>query len=123
MPTDRLSEALQRFYKLQKELEAEIDRLLQEKREQFHYHLERGKVRFEQGMRTLHKRKRISEWYYLRHAEIRHLVSAPVIYSLFFPFLAMDIAVTLYQHICFRLYGIPLVRRSDHIVMLWKRCG
>lgn len=117
MPTDRLTEALERFYKLQKELEAEIDRLLQEKREQFHYHLERGKVRFEQGMRALHKRKRISAWRYLTHAQVKHIISAPIIYSVFFPFLALDIAVTIYQHICFRLYGIPLVRRSDHIVI------
>jgi len=117
MPTDRLNEALERFYKLQKDLEAEIDRLLQEKREQFRYHFERGKVRFEQGMLALHKRKRIGVWRYLRQARLRHIVSAPIIYSIFFPFLALDIAVTLYQHICFRLYGIPLVRRSDHVVI------
>ncbi|TCK18967.1 hypothetical protein DFR30_2256 [Thiogranum longum] len=117
MPTDRLNEALERFYKLQRELEVEIDRLLQEKREQFHYHLERGKVQFEQGMRALHKRKRISAWQYLTHARLRHVISAPIIYSVFFPFLALDIAVTIYQQICFRLYGIPLVRRSDHIVI------
>ena len=117
MPSDRLNEALERFYKLQKDLEAEIDRLLQEKREQFRYHLERGKVRFEQGMRALHKRKRVSVWNYLRHARLRHVISAPIIYSVFFPFLALDIFVTIYQHICFRLYGIPLVRRSDHVVI------
>ncbi len=117
MPSDRLNEALERFYKLQKDLEAEIDRLLQEKREQFRYHFERGKVRFEQGMRALHKRKRIGVWRYLRHARLRHVISAPVIYSVFFPFLALDIFVTIYQHICFRLYGIPLVRRSDHVVI------
>ena len=117
MPSDRLNEALERFYKLQKDLEAEIDRLLQGKREQFRYHFERGKVCFEQGMRALHKRKRIGVWRYLRHARLRHVISAPIIYSVFFPFLALDIFVTIYQHICFRLYGIPLVRRSDHIVI------
>ena len=103
--------------RLQRELEAEIDRLLQEKREQFHYHLERGKVRFEDSMRALHKRQRIGVWKYLTHARLRHIISAPIIYSVFFPFLALDIAVTIYQQICFRLYGIPLVRRSDHIVI------
>jgi len=117
MPTDRLNEALERFYKLQKELEAEIDRLLQEKREQFQYHLERGKVRFEQGMRALHKRKRIGAWSYLRHARLGHVLSAPITYSIFFPLLALDLTATIYQHICFRIYGIPLVHRSDHMAI------
>lgn len=116
-PTDRLNEALERFYALQKELEAEIDRLLQEKREQFHYHLERGRVRFEQGMRALHRRKRIGVWRYLRSARLKHILSAPIIYSVVVPFLALDFFVTVYQHTCFRLYGIPRVRRSDHIAI------
>jgi len=117
MPSDRLNEALERFYKLQAELEAEIDRLLQEKREQFQYHLDRGKVRFEQGMRALHKRKRIGAWSYLRHARLGHVLSAPLSYSVFFPLLALDIIASTYQHICFRIYAIPLVRRSDHIAI------
>ncbi|HHJ12967.1 MAG TPA: hypothetical protein ENJ79_01115 [Gammaproteobacteria bacterium] len=117
MPTDKLNEALERFYALQRELEAEIDRLLAEQRRQFHYHLERGRVVFEQGMRALHRHKKTAILRYLREARIGHVLSAPVIYSVFFPFLFLDVAVTLYQHVCFRIYGIPLVRRRDHIVI------
>jgi hypothetical protein len=33
------------------------------------------------------------------------------------PFLLIDLWVSIYQHICFRIYGIPRVRRADYIVI------
>lgn len=44
-------------------------------------------------------------------------MTAPVIYGLFFVFLLADICATFYQFTCFPVYGIPKVRRGDHIVM------
>lgn len=45
------------------------------------------------------------------------IVTAPFIYLCFIPTLAMDILVTLYQRVCFPLYGIPLVTRRDYVVI------
>jgi hypothetical protein len=90
---------------------------LKEKRAQFHYHLERGKVSFEQGMKALQKRQRTGIWHYLRTTPISHLLSAPVIYGVIIPFLVLDLAVTIYQQVCFRIYHIPLVRRSDYLIL------
>jgi len=112
-----LDDLLDRMHRLQAELEAEIDALLKEKREQFRYSLERGKVRFEQGMMALQRRRRISVWRYLRAARLGHILTAPIIYSVFIPFVLLDIIFTFYQHICFRVYGIPLVRRADYFVV------
>lgn len=53
---------------------------------------------------------------YLRRAKLRHVVTAPIIYSVLFPMLLMDLFVTVYQYICFPLYGIPRVRRKDYFV-------
>ncbi len=117
MDKPSIEDILNRLHALQAELEAELDRRLTEKREQFHYRLERGKVRFEESMLALQKRHRVGAWQYLREARIGHILTAPVIYAVFLPFLLLDIAVTVYQHICFRVYGIPLVRRSDYIVI------
>jgi len=56
-------------------------------------------------------------WRYLREARLRHVLTAPVIYSLIVPFLLLDAAITIYQHVCFRAYAIPRVPRSDFIVI------
>jgi hypothetical protein len=117
MSGTNLDELLARLNSLHRELEAEIDKLLQEKREQFQYTLQKGKVRFANSVKSFQKSLKISSWEYLRSARPSHILSAPVIYSLIIPFALLDALVFVYQHICFRLYGIPLVRRSDYIVI------
>lgn len=43
------------------------------------------------------------------------IITAPVIYSLLIPALIMDLFVQVYQDICFPVYGIGKVKRSDYI--------
>jgi hypothetical protein len=51
-------------------------------------------------------------------AQSRPLVAltAPLIYAGWIPFLLLDLFVTLYQAVCFPIYGIPRVRRADYLV-------
>lgn len=44
------------------------------------------------------------------------ILSSPVIYGCILPFLLLDVAVALYQLVCFPIYGIPRVRRSDYLI-------
>ena len=108
---------LARLHEVQCELDRELDRLLEEGREQFRYTLRRGKVVFDQGMRRLHRRQRTPVWRYIGRAPIAFILSAPVIYGMIVPFLILDLTISLYQQVCFRIYGIPLVRRSDYLVI------
>lgn len=117
MPENRIEEIIGRLNALQQELEGEIDRLLTEKRELFQYTLQQGRVRFEQGMRTLQRSYRTGVWLYLREASLRHVVTAPLVYSLIIPVTLLDLLVTLYQQVCFRVYGVPLVRRSEYLAI------
>jgi len=117
MAKNTLDEILERLHTLQAELEEEIERLYNEKRQVFRYTLEQGKVRFEKGVRLLQRHQKIALWIYIARAPIRHILSAPIIYSLILPLLLLDIMVTGYQHICFRLYDIPLIKRHDYFVI------
>lgn len=112
-----LDEILQRLHDTQQELEQELDRLLVEKRQQFKYHLQRGKVVFEQGIGRWQKEYRTGLWAYVSKAPITFIISAPVIYGMLIPMLLLDVSVSIYQHICFRIYRIPLVKRSDYLVI------
>ncbi|MEW5788515.1 MAG: hypothetical protein AB1899_11750 [Pseudomonadota bacterium] len=53
---------------------------------------------------------------YLAGARLRVVLTAPLIYAGWIPFLLLDLFVTVYQAICFRAYGIPRVRRGDYLV-------
>ena len=112
-----LEDLQERLSSTRKEIEAEIEDQLAAQRERFHYRVERGKVRFERDIRELQRRYRIGLLKYVIGARLGYILSAPVIYGLIVPLAFLDLAVTLYQHICFRIYKIPLVRRSDHIIV------
>ena len=53
---------------------------------------------------------------FLLHARPLSVLTAPVIYAGWIPFLLMDLFVSVYQAVCFRVYGIPRVRRADYLV-------
>ena len=44
------------------------------------------------------------------------ILTAPIIYAGWIPFILLDVFVTLYQAICFPVYRIPKVKRSDYLV-------
>jgi len=48
---------------------------------------------------------------------LRLLASVPIIYPMILPIAFLDLAVSLYQAICFRLWKLPQVKRSNHIVI------
>jgi hypothetical protein len=117
MSIETLTELYQKAQALQQELEAEIDHLLAEKRTQFQYEFRRGRVYFEENIRAWQHQQRIPLWLYLKTAQLAILLTAPIIYGVLVPLVLLDIAVTLYQQICFRVYHIPLVRRSDYFII------
>ena len=53
---------------------------------------------------------------FLIRSRLLVVLTAPVIYAGWIPFLLMDFFVTLYQAICFPIYRIPKVKRSDYLV-------
>ncbi len=112
-----LNEILHRLHATREELERELDRAFQEKRKEFNYQLRRGKVVFEKNVRRLQRQQRTGLWRYLRQAPLPFILSAPIIYGMVIPLIILDLSFTLYQHLCFRVYGIPLVRRGDYIAI------
>ena len=112
-----LDDLLERLRNLQFELEQEVERLLAEKRAEFRYTLRRGKVVFERSVRRLQRQQRTGLWRYLRQAPLSFILSAPIIYGMVIPLVVLDLSITVFQHLCFRAYGIPRVCRGDYLVI------
>lgn len=62
------------------------------------------------------RRYKVGLFRFLRRSSALVVLTSPVIYAGWIPFLLMDLFVTLYQAICFPIYRIPKVRRSDYLV-------
>jgi len=99
--------------KLEKQLIVEI----QKKEEEFFYKLKGRKVFFQEETRKVHKTLVKKVRRYLRDARILNILSAPFIWACLFPALFMDLFVSIFHSICFRMYGIPRVKRRDYVVI------
>ena len=99
-----------------RQLEEEVDAELQARRDQFNADFEDRKVRFGAEILARQRQFKVGLAKYLLSARLRNIATAPVIYAVIFPLLLLDLFVSVYQWICFPLYGIPRLRRRDWFV-------
>ncbi len=110
-----MNEKLDTLLEKMRGLETEILRELQKKELEFFYEVRQGKIRFTEEARARHKLlvKRFAS--YIRDSRFMILLTTPVIWACFIPIVLLDVAMIIYQAICFPVYGIPKVKRSDYI--------
>lgn len=111
--SDRTDTLIKQIRALEDELEEEFER----RRETIEYRIEHGRVVFKREIRQRQKALRQTLTSYVAEARPLVVITAPVIYSVVLPFLLLDIFVTIYQAICFPVYGIEKVRRADYITL------
>jgi hypothetical protein len=108
----KINELLERIRLLEVEIEQELKR----RRAELHADFENRRIRFEQEVLEQQRRFRMGLLAYLRGAELRNVVTAPVIYAVIIPLVLLDLFIGIYQWLCFPLYRIPRVRRRDYLV-------
>lgn len=99
------------------EMRAELATGIEARRDLWRYRIDRGRAVFEDEVRQRHVALRVGLLRYVRGARLPVILTAPVIYALVVPFVLLDLCVTVYQALCFPVYGIGKVRRRDHIVI------
>lgn len=104
----RVDELLSRIRALQEEVEEEYLRA----RENW----DQERTRLAEEFLRQQRRYKVSLLRFVLRSRILVVLSAPVIYMGWLPFLLMDLFVSLYQAVCFPIYRIPKVRRSDYLV-------
>jgi len=100
-----------------REAEAKLLRELQRKQQEFHYEVRKGKVHFSAEANVCQKNflKRLS--LFIRDAPLLVLLTTPLIWFCALPIVFLDVIITIYQTVCFPIYGIPKVRRADFILL------
>jgi hypothetical protein len=74
-----------------------------------------GVFKFTAEARAAHKKQRVRLPHYVLHSRFMVLLTAPVIWLCLLPIALADAIGTLYQAVCFPIYGIPKVRRSEYL--------
>jgi len=99
-----------------RQMEHDIEWELKRIREGLKVDLEASKVRFEHEVLAQQKRFKMGVFKYIFNANIKSFLAAPLIYAVFFPMVLLDLFVWVYQWVCFPLFGLARVVRSDYFV-------
>lgn len=97
------------------ELEKEFLRETQKKEQEFCYQVHAKRVQFTAAAKAQHQALRVSLHHYVRNSRFLVIVTSPIIWLCLLPIVIADLVGSFYQWICFPIYGIPKVRRSDYL--------
>lgn len=112
-----MNESIRRLLSEIAQLEDELATVINDQQERLHYRIDGSRIRFEENLRRIHHELKTGVFAWLRESEWRNIATAPFIYSMIIPFVALDIFLFIYQSICFPLYRIPKVRRANYIII------
>lgn len=111
MSRDRLGRLLAEI----RNLEEQIVEELHHKETEYGYQMHKTGVRFVEKIRQQHRRLRKTLHHYVLSSRFLVLMTTPVIYACLVPIFFLDLICSLYQWVCFPIYGIPYVRRGDYL--------
>lgn len=95
---------------------SEIEKIEDELKSEF-YELRDGAVCFSKEIEREHRKLKTSLARYVFQSRFFAVLTAPFIYSCFIPFVMLDLFVSLYQAVCFPVYGVPKARRKDYMAI------
>jgi len=95
--------------------EKALEKALQEQQVQLNFSIKGKRVEFEQSVKQTHQQLKIGLIKWLGNRPV-NLLTAPIIYGMIFPILLLDSCISIYQSLCFPIYKITKVNRSDFII-------
>lgn len=107
----RISEILKDIENKKQELFLEYEKLMKK----YDFSFERGKIVFSQKAKDYQTKFKIPLKKYAIPKSYKHIISMPFIYGMIIPGLILDVGLFIFQQTAFRLYGIPIVKRSEYI--------
>ncbi len=105
------------------QLEDELRDALNEREHKVFFQIKGKRIEFESAVRARHRQLRMGLLRWVVTSRPQNWLSAPFIYAVIVPFVLLDLFVSLYQAVCFPLYGIPKVRRSDYFAFDRHKLG
>ena len=108
---------VERLVERLREAEEDLARDVEEQQQRWKYRVHRGRVWFDTEVRQAHLHLKQSIPAYIREGSVLSLLTAPITYSLIVPLAVLDVWVTVYQWVCFPIYGISRVPRLAYFAL------
>lgn len=115
MQNDNISSLVEKIKALEEEIEIELNAQYKE----FGCEITQKKEK----LKAIYEHDRQGVFAYLADAPFLYILSVPIIWACLIPAIFLDIFVSLFQVICFPIYKITKVKRSDYIVIDRHKLG
>ncbi len=112
-----MSSRIDEIKKQIEELENELLEEFKKKQKEFFYEVKNRKIKFQKSVIEDGKSMLIGSIKYLSSFSFLVILTIPFIWMMIIPAIIADIFVTIYQAVCFPIYKIPKVKRSDYIII------
>jgi hypothetical protein len=109
----RIDDLIEQIRGLEEEMQLEFDK----KRTDFRSVLDERRLRFGEDVAELQRASRTGLVRYMTGASLLSWLVSPVIYAGIVPLLLLDAFLFVYQGLCFPVYHITKVRRSDYLAL------
>jgi len=107
-----VDELIRKMRALEDELEVEY----RQRRESFDFIIKEKRVRFAEEVAAQQRCLKSGLFRYLAESHPLNVLTAPVIYGGFLPLVLLDLFFMFYLVVCFPIYGIPKVNRSEYFI-------
>ena len=116
---EKISQILARMATLEDELRTAV----QQQEHKMFFEIKGKRIEFERTVKAAHKKLKKGFLRWLITDRPQNLITGPIIYTMIIPLMMLDACVTFYQAVCFPIYRITKVRRSDFIVFDRRHLG
>jgi hypothetical protein len=112
-----MSPYVERIAERLRDAEEDLKREVNEQQRRWQYQVHRGRTWFDKELQDAQRRLKQSIPAYIWQGSLLSLLTAPIIYSLILPLVVLDAWTTMYQWVCFPIYGVPRVSRREYFVI------
>jgi hypothetical protein len=111
-----MSSAIDLLIEKIRDLEMELEVELAQQAETLRIRVFNGKIEYTEEILAAHRALKSGLLKHVLGSNPLKLLTLPFIYGLALPLVFLDASVSLYQAVCFPVYGIPKVHRQDYLV-------
>jgi hypothetical protein len=104
-------------------LEDELRDAVKNQEHKVFFQIKGKRVEFERSVKEAHRKLKTNVFRWLVTNRPQNLITGPIIYGMVIPLMMLDLFVSFYQWVCFPIYGIARVRRSDFLVFDRRHLG
>jgi hypothetical protein len=97
-------------------LEDDLRTAVHDQESKMFFQIKGKRVEFESSVKAAHRKLKQNFFRWLITNRPQNLITGPIIYGMIFPLMMLDLCVSLYQWVCFPIYGVKKVKRSDYLV-------